>query len=403
MAVTTSTTLTSAIQTKFKRDVIDKITGQTILSKFAVTEGMEKGQGGTVRWPRVRRLAKQTTFNLDETSLTVTPKAITTDMVEDSIKFVGDSVEIYRAAEWNAILKSEQYKNEVADQAARTLEYLCHKYICPYGIHHRVDNDATYEVNCTVTTATSTTEFRSTDLTQIDDFWGASAAAHGYAAGTNPEAANYDASALITDFATTNDIATTTAFPQNNDTSTKLHVVRGTGIVATDVLTYTAVARVAGYHEAMDTEKFPGGVYRGIISPAHHADLYTDTTFTTIMKYVEGMKDFGKYVVFRIAGTEFVVEREMYREDADGTENTAGVVYNIPIFGAKAFAISKWEGGTGDFGLKFHFVGGIDDPDSANYWGKARWINWDASCSVKVLRATSVITLLCGATAQTIA
>jgi hypothetical protein len=368
---TTISDVDSAVKTKFHLKLLEKLKGKVAFTKFASKGKMTKGEGDTARWNRLIRLAQQTSFNLTEYAMTGTEKEFVSNMVEASIGYMGDVVALTKAAKLTSIIEDESYTDEIADQIVRSTEYVGLKHISLYSLHHRVDYDTTYEKNANVTTATSTTEWRSTDLTEIDDFWGASAAAHGYCCGMNPEAANYDNSQLVTDFATTNDVVTTAAFPQNNSTSTDFHIVRGTGIVATDKLSVAALARVAGLGELLQWNKFDGGIYRGFMHPGQHADLRTDSTYTTLVQYVEGLKELARYQVFRIYGIEFVVVPQVYREDADGTENTAGAVYNCNIFGADSYNVTRWTDGNGEFGVQTDF---ITKPDSSNYWGLMHFI-----------------------------
>jgi len=396
---TTVSDVASAVKTKFQQRLLEKLKGKVAFTKFASKGKMARGEGDTVRWNRLIRLAKQTSFNLDEYAMTGTEKEFVSNMVEASIGYMGDVVALTKGAKLTSIIDDPSYVEEVSDQIIRSTEYVGLKQISRYSLHHRVDNDSTYEVNADVTTATSTTEWRSTDLTQADDFWGESTTKVGYCCGTNPEAPNYDNASLITDFATTNDVVTTLAFPQNNSTDTNFHVVRGTGITAADKMSIAALARVAGNAELLQWKPFEGGLFRGFMHPGQHADLRTDSTYTNLVQYVEGLKELGRYKVFRVYGIEFVVVPEVFREDADGTENTAGAVYNAPIFGADSYNITRWTDGNGEFGVQTNF---ISKPDSSNYWGLMNFISWHCMAAVATLRATNIMSLMTGATAQAV-
>lgn len=398
MAVTTISDLESAVQTKFIKKLLGKIEGKDGFTKFASSGKMERGAGDTVRWNRLLRLARQTSYNLTEESVSITEKEFVSNKVEASIGYMGDAVKLTKAAKITSIVEDESYSDEVADQILRSREYVGLKEISRYGLQHRVDFDTTYEKDVTVTTATSTTAWASTSLTEADNFWGESTTKVGYCCATNPEAANYDNSSLNTDFATSGDVVTTLAFPQNNSTSTKMHIVRGTGIVATDVMTTAALLRVAGIGEHMQWKRFTGGIYRGFIDPAQHADLYGDSVFTTIMQNVEGLKELGRYRVFRVYGIELMVVPDVFREDADGTENAStGAIHNAPIFGAESYNITRWSDGDGKFGVNTEF---ITKSDSGNIFGYVWWIVWNSMSAVKTLRATNICVLKTGATAQ---
>lgn len=398
MAVTTISDQESAVQTEFKLKLLDKIKGKDGFTKFASSGKMERGKGDTVRWNKILRPARITTYNLVETSVSITEKEFVTNMQEASIGYMGDAFKLTKAVKLVSIVKDESYSDEVADQIIRSREYVGLTEISRYGLQHRVDFDTTYEKDVTVTTATSTTAWASTSLTEADNFWGESTTKVGYCCATNPEAANYDNSSLNTDFATSGDVVTTLAFPQNNTTSTRMHIVRGTGIVATDVMTTAALLRVAGIGEHMQWKPFTGGIYRGFIDPAQHNDLYKDSVFTTIMQAVEGLKELGRYRVFRVYGIELMVIPDVFREDADGTENAStGAIHNAPIFGKDSYNITRWSDGEGEFGINTGF---ITKPDSGNLFGYVNWITWNTMSAVKTLRATNICVLKTGATAQ---
>lgn len=397
MAVTEISDLSSAVDVKFKKKLLGLIEGKDGFTKFASSGKMERGAGDRVRWNKLLRLARQTSYNLVETSVSITEKEFVSNKVEAVIGYMGDAVKLTKGAKITSIITDDSYAKSVADQILRSREYVGLKELSRFGLQHRVDFDSTYEKNVDVTTATSTTEWRSTGLTEADNFWGESTTKVGYCTQTNPEAANYDNSASVTDFVQSGGVVTTTAFPQNNDTNGRMHIVRGTGIIATDVMTTAALLRVAGIGEEMQWDRFPGGIYRGFIDPAQHNDLYGDSVFTTIMQNVEGLKELGRYRVFRVYGIELMVVPDVFREDADGTENAStGAVYNANIFGADSYNITKWSEGEGEFGVNTRL---IEKPDSGNLWGFVWWITWDSMSAVKVLRATNVISLKTGATA----
>jgi hypothetical protein len=388
------TTLASAIKTKYEKEMLPLIRGQEAFSKFASKSKMTKMDGDTVRWNKVRRLAKQTTFNLTDGQVTnASPKALNTDYLEATVGVVGDSLEGTKGVKLTAILKDDTYMDAVVDQILRTKEYLGQKQIAQYCLRHRVDNDSTYEVSGTCDSGTVSTLVDDA-LTQADDFWGTDASNPGFVCGTGPEGVNYDIASLVTDFVASSDTATVD-FKQACGSTMKYHMVIGTGIVAGDKMTSTAISRVAGKHQLLMTKKFKGNTLYGFMHPAQLADMYTDATFVDIMKYSKpGL--FANYETYRVFGVEFIILNELYREDDDGSENeSTGVVYVSPIFGKDAYNVSKWTNGKDGFGIE---VDVITKPDSGNPWGLKWWINWHGYAAVATQRATSIIGLMAGAT-----
>ena len=259
-------------------------------------------------------------------------------------------------------------------------------------MRHRIDKDATYQKAATVTTANSAgTSLISTSLDEIDDFWNG-----GYATVTSADGGGYDETAAVTDFATTGDTATV-AFTNGLTTASDFRITVGTGVVATDKLTLTGILDVAALHRKLRTKKFKGGIFRAFFDAAQERDLWDDTTFLNSAIY-DNSDRFQNYRVGRWMDLEFYVSSEIYREDVDGTENQAtGVCYVAPIFGAKSYSIVKWGMGEGDFGVEWDYV---DKADSGNLRRGAKWISWNSHWAGKVMRATSVIGLMTGATDQ---
>jgi hypothetical protein len=114
---------------------------------------------------------------------------------------------------------------------------------------------------------------------------------------------------------------------------------------------------------------------------------------------------FKGYKVVRWAGLELVISSNVYREDVDGTEyghggaGTTGVCYVSPILGKNTYALTPWGNGEGKFAVNWHIV---DGPDSYNLTLNQKFISWKTFWGGSVLRSTSCINLMTGATSQAI-
>lgn len=397
--LTTTTTYSTAKRIKWETDLLKKAEGRLVVEQFAAKPKVEKGEAGTLRFNKILRIAKQTTADTegyayglaDVKYLTSNKKDVTPTRWGDSFGFTDDvSIE--------AFITDEDNQNEIANQMARSHEYQALKTVSLYGLHHRVDKDSTYQKTFTVTVANAAgTSLVSSGLDEADYVWGASAAAHGYATITNPDGPNYDETSLVTNFTASSDTAAV-SFPNGLTTSSKGRIVRGTGLAATDVLTTAALLDVNHLHRLLETEPFDGGMFHGFIHADQERDLWNDTTWSNTAIY----DDSGRYADYRLVkwlGMRFLIASELYREDADGTENTTGVVYNSPIFGRNAYAIMRWGMGMGSYGVKFEYK---DQPDSNDVRNNVKVISWKSKHAIAVLRATSVITLMTGATSPNI-
>lgn len=392
MAYTSTTTQASAIQTLYKEKLLPYLKERDIMTRFASKQKMERGSGGTVRWNRLLKVAPPSRGNLAETTTTSTPKAITSNYIEATPETTGDAFQFTKHAKLESLVKDEAFREIITQQIVEFREKAILQEIYLYGLHHRVDNDSTYEVSGTADSG-STTTLVDNALTQSDDHWGTDTSNWGYCTITTPYGANADTTSKVTNFVASSDTCTV-AFNHAIDTTSKYHLVRGTALAATDTLSITALTRVAAIHEYLKTPKFDGGFYRSIIHPGQHQDLHNDSVYQTIIQY-SAPKKLGNYETFRTFGIEHLVSNNLYREDVDGSANaTSGVVYGTPIFGPNAFAITKWTDGD-EFGIEINI---INKPDSGNYYGIQSWISWHTIYALKVLRATAIVSLMTGAT-----
>ena len=397
----TTTTLGSAIATKWKRDVIEGATGRLVGAKFAATDAMKRGEGGTLVYNRILRPSLVNSSSTTGTlvaggssgikSLTSNKVSVTPSLFQDSFGF-DDDVTI------EAFFSNGQYKESIKNQMAISLDYQVVKMLSTQCLRHRIDADGTYQKAVTASAGTTTTSSFSGLLTEADDFWNG-----GYICVTNPDGPNYDHPArAITDFATSGDVVTHAAFPTASTTASKCRVTVGTGVVATDILPTTGLQDVLGLHDKLETEMFDDGYLRGFFDAAQHRDLLKDSVFLASMEY-DNSEYFKGYRVRRWCGLEMLISSNLYREDVDGVEyghggaGTTGVCYVSPIFGRNAYALTPWGNGNGKFAVNWYIV---DGADSYNLTANQHYISWKTFWGGTTLRSTSVIGLMTGATSQ---
>ena len=348
----------------------------------------------TIRHNRILQLAKQTTAATNGTLITASDaKALTSNYKDFTMENWGDSFGINEDVDVLSFVSDAQNQEVIAYQMARTLNYQVAKKLSTQGLRHRIDDDSTYQVSGTVDSATASTVVDAT-LTQADDFWNG-----GYITITNPDGPGYDETVPVTDFV--NATATlSAAFTNVPTTASHYRLTVGTGVAATDKLTTTGLLTASIMHGLLRTERFSGMLYRAFIHPAQHNDLYNDTTFKNSAVY-DNSGRFKSVRLGRWFDIEFLISGELYREDVDGTENEDGIVYVSPIIGAHAYAIYNYAnpGGSGKFATKFYVV---DKPDSQNLRASAKWISWKGMWAGGVLKSTSVIDLMTGATSLNI-
>ena len=395
MASTSATTYASTIQTIYLKKLLATAKGYLVSDKFATQKPIGKGEGDTVRFNKILRPSKQTAAITPGTMVAGDSsgvKALSTNYKEFSLEQWEDYFAFDKILDVTSFIKDSDNRDTVARQMAQSLDKAYMNKLATQGMRWRIDKDTTYQVNGTCTSTSSATSAVGPFTTTSDDKNG------GYATVYNAEGPNYDITSAITDSTEASAVDTlAVSFPQALTASSKLHVVVGTGIVTTDVLTTTGILDVVARHEFLETETFDDGMFYAFFHSAQHRDLWDDTTFVNSAIY-DNSGRFKTYKVGRWFDVEFLVSSNIRREDADGTANDSGAVYVSPILGKNSHAIASFAnpGGMGNFAVNFHV---IDKPDSYNISLAKKWLVWQSMWAGGVTRATSVINLMTGATA----
>ena len=388
------TTAASALQTKLEKKLTDCADATMILAKLATKTKYAKGEAHTVVFNRLLR-ADKVTAAWTEGQVSFSPKYFYSNKYTATPSEFGDQFEITDLEDVLSILRDDDKLDVMAQQIIETTEYNDLKLLAQGGLRHRIDADATYEVNGTCDGTSSATALVDDALTQADDHWGTDTSNFGFVTITNKTGQNYDLTSKVTDFVASTHTATV-SFPQALTTGSKYHMVAGTGLLATDVLTVAGLMRVAAIQMALKTPKMNDGLYRGIIDAGQFYDLQGDTTYKDFMKY-DRSELIGKYQAYRIFDTEILVHDQLYREDVDGSENQAtGIVHVGTFLGKNAFSRLHWLSGEKEYGIKTYVV---DEPDSGNLGATKKWLCWKGIFVGIVHRASCNIGLMTGASA----
>lgn len=390
--LSTTTTLSSAEKILYQEEILDKAKSRLIFDRYAYTKPIGRGDGGTYRIQKLLRQPVQTTADTEGYLYGYADaKKFTSESIDLTPENWGDSFVFSRKVPITVFLGDEEYQAEIANQMARTLDRRVAEIIATRSLRWRIDKDATYMKSGTVgATVTSASSFYS-NLTDGNDTYNG-----GVLAFTNPESAAYDEARKITDFVQSDGVFTTTAF-QNAPTASasKFLATAGTGIASSDKLTTDGLLDVRALHSELETEPFDGNTLQMFIHTANERDLWDDTTWENTAIYDDSGR-FANYQLVRWCGLNMHISSNIYREDANGTENLDdGDVYCLPVIGRKAYALMRWGQGMGDFGVDWEYKDSADTSDLRN---KFRAISWDSHFACDVTRATSVVTLLCGAT-----
>jgi len=389
--ITTTTHYSSAKRIKYETQLLAKAANRLLVEKYATTRVIGKGEAGTYRLNKLLRLAKKTTQDVESTLYgAADAKKLVTNYLDVTPVRFGDSFGFTDDVSIEAFISDEDNQNEIAAQFANSMEYQAMKVICTGGMRQRADNDSTYTVSGTCDSGSSATALVDDALVQANDAFNG-----GRVTITNPEGQCYDETSAVTDFDAATDTATV-SFTNTLDTTSKYRMVVGTNLASTDVISTTNLLYVNLLHTMLGTERFKGGTLKAFIHPQQEHDLWSDSVFYTTAQQVDTDR-YSNYKLIRWLGVDWFIGSQdtMYREDADGTENQAGAVFIAPIFGQKAYSLIRWGQGYGDFGVKWLYK---DQPDSSDLRNMARFISWKTKFAAKVMRSTSVINLMTGAT-----
>lgn len=396
MAIINATTFASAIETIWKKEILPVAEGNMVLSNFAVSEGVPINGGNTIRVNRVLRPSKITTaktlgaqVKLGDAGI----QALTSNYRDFNLEIWESTFAIQEDTDIVSFITLPKNQKTIANQMARTHEYQLAKRISRECLNWRIDNDGTYQVFGSPLAGSTATAIN-TARNDADNFWdGANLCFY------NPNAPGYDDASFVTDYqlGVANDGVFTLDRAINIPTTSSKYIASvKTGIVAGDVLTVSALSDVAFIHEHLETPKFGGGVFRGMISSAQHRDLRKDAAWQTFIQY-DRSKTIENYLPGRWCDMEFLIGSEVYRSDVDGTENQAtGLVHSALIFGADSFATFRYGSGVGNFNAEWLIV---DKPDSYNLTNSAKFLSWKTKWTGGVLRATSAVALNTGTTA----
>jgi len=393
MAYTGSSNYNSAVMDYYEPGLLKTAEGYLVASKFADRKYQTKGYD-TIRANKILRPGK-TTSPLSEGQLYGPDDAgeLFTNYIDCELQEWGHSFGFSKKVKFASFIKDKDNRDVIANHFARSMEFQVIKMMTLGALWHRVDYDTNYEVNGSCDAGSDTGNAVDDALTQADNYWNGSMFTV-----PNADGPNYDQSRQVSTFTAASDKATFgTAFNHNLTTDSHYHLTSPGGLTSSDTLSTAALIRVAGMERVLETEPFRGGIYRAFIHADQENDLWSDSVFQNSAIY-DNSRRFQNYVLGRWFNIEFMISSELYRMGTDGTYSATGDVYAALIFGRHSYFVAHWGSGSANnniFGIDWQIV---DRPDSQNLLGMRNWIGWQGDCAMTVLRSTSIIGLLTGAT-----
>ena len=370
------------------------------LHNWANTKSEQKGTD-VRRFDRLLRIARQESTYTPGTllALSAVTKKFVTNHLDITPLWHRDAVYIDEDVDVMSMINDPQKMGRVADQFAESMEHLLAKTLMDEGMWWRVDTDVATpnQVNGAVLSVNGTVSFGS-EQTEADDFWNDSQIVM-----YDPKLASYDEAAIVTDYDLTGgnvEKEIFASFTNTTEIGQKYFMVRKDGITAADVLTITNLVELAYLHDRARSPLFNGSTIRSVIAPENKADLMLDSDWKAYVQHDRSIVT-EEFELLRWFSHEMAVSDLVIRTDTDNTDNfDDGVVFNPVFFGRDSYAVHHWPSISGPnegiFGVEFGIVG--DRPDSGNVTASKRAFWWKAIHGRAVLRATNVITAVCGAT-----
>lgn len=392
MASTTVTNVAAAIDTILPRVLQPMVEDYLVVSKYAQTEPIQKGEGDRYYLTRLLRPAMVTSTTSAGTmlagsdssvkSLVANRKEVTPQIITDAYGFE-DTVDILS---W---LKNPDFLKAIAQSWAASMDrYYLRNILSIEGTRFRNDWDPTYQFTGTASGGTTSTLIAAA-LSGADDLY------NNWTLGvTGVSSQNYGIAKRITDFVASTDTATI-AFPQAPDSTTKFLVTGNTNLASSSVITTTSIAKLIAQAEQLHVPAYSAQAKLvGFLHSLQKLDLIQDSVWQdTATAHMGG--NFKNYEVNRWYDCEFVLSTHLRREDTSAAASDTGALFVSPFLGGGAFKMMPWGHGSGAFGAKLHVV---DQPDSYNLHSGKRFLTWKSYAAGIVPNCNFAPTLITGAT-----
>ncbi len=178
--------------------------------------------------------------------------------------------------------------------------------------------------------------------------------------------------------------------------STQTAVTSTSAIHTTDTLTGLEIRRTVRTLKKNKAQRFPGGLYRGIIGPDTAMDLFGNSEWLDAHRYTTS-DAIERGVIGKLHGVEFVETNNQYVVISGGFSTSATNVANVYsnfIFGAHAYAIVN----LGSHSAPMVYVKNPGSNSTDNPLDMFSTVGWKMPFAVKTLNATWLMNLQTGAT-----
>ena len=255
----------------------------------------------------------------------------------------------------------------------------------------RIDGSATYEMEGTSATSTSSSVLVSANLSQANDFWNGGVVA--VTSGNNFGMGGYILDSIQGDTSVTlNTTAPSYVLNETPGDGDLFKVATTTGLDADNPLTCAGVAKSMVILQTNLTTPYEDGYMVGILSPFTQYDIRNDSEWINADHYA-GSKKLYNGEIGEWGGIRFVMDSLPHRSTAGtmGTYAAAGAVFHTPIFGKDCYAGVRFNGVQDKLIKKSKEQTG-DPLETYSTMG------WKAYLVPKVLHSTFGVQILSGAT-----
>ena len=255
----------------------------------------------------------------------------------------------------------------------------------------RIDGSATYEMQGTSATSTSSSVLVSANLSQANDFWNGGVAV--VTSGNNFGMGGYILDSIQGDTSVTlNTAAPSYILNETPADGDLFKVATTTGLDSDNPLDCAGVAKSVVTLQTNLTTPYDNGYFMGILSPQTQYDIRNDSEWINADHYA-GSKKLYNGEIGEWGGIRFVLDTLPWRSDAGtmGTYAAAGAIFHTPIFGKDCYAGVRFNGVQDKLIKKSKEQTG-DPLETYSTMG------WKAYLVPKVLHSTFGVQILSGAT-----
>ncbi len=387
--LTVSTTLSPGVQAYYDKKWLMRAKMNLVGYQFAQKRKLPLNNGKTAYFMRYTPLTKNTTAlteTVDGGISVATRQQLNVEETSATVALYGDFVTISKMASLTSIDPDISQKVDLlGQQAGESIDTIILEKLNTGLMTRRADADASYQVNGTADSG-STTTLVDDALTQADDYWNG-----GYITFTSGK--NYGETRQVTDFTASSDTVTfSPALPYAVDSTSKYRLTVGTGIAAGDVLTSTNLRLTLRDLKRNKAMKADNNAWCGLIDTDIEFDFMNDDLWKNAATYKDSVNSLYSGELGSWMGIRFVSSQNIPRETVAGVISDTGDVHNAYILGRECYGVVDLEGQKQKIYVKTPDQLGQPIP----LYGSC---GWEAGFTAKVLNGCFGVKILCGASA----